>query len=457
MTCDHGQPNLKAYLDRELALRYRAALSFHLSRCPHCRAEMEAIRMACDSFRSLQAPSPSDETRRVVLDAARAGRPSPLCAAGRRLRSWGLAMGAAGLLVALAAYLTLRPSPAQAALERVVAAESHVKTQHMVMSVQQSNGTKETRISWYADGKWRMEEWRDGKQDSVQVYDGKKLHQYLVKKNQVYLNTSDQPFGTEFKGFTVAAMTPVMSDAKVEVESVNEGGRVLNRFDVTREGLPERYIILADPQTDLPTSFQLYARVDGEWKLAGGTEVMEYNVAVDPKLFVLTYPADVKVVDKGSADDRWRQRYQRGMVRVRAGDFEAVLRDFQVTVDGDVFAIWTPGEPVGVPGPEAELRDSLGTIYLRVRETFQPGSDPGAWFMPLKPLASRPKWYELVVTPEGVPVTFRVADPVFTPEALPHYPIPKHERGKPAFLWPFTETELQGRHAETLESYRRGP
>ena len=455
MTCDHVQPSLKAYLDRELNLRERVALSFHLSRCPLCRAEMEAIRMASHEFKSLDAPESSDETRRAVLEAAHTQRPSPLRTAGRRVRSWGLAFGAAGALLALAAYLTLRPSPAQAALARVAAAVEAVRTQHTVMWMQPPGGPRETRVSWYAEGKWRMETRREGELTELTVYDGEWSNGYNPATNTAYLRISEQPFGTDFKGFSVAAMMPVMRDAKVEVETVNEDGRVLNRFDITREGLPERYVILADPQTDLPISLQLYVRVDGAWKLAGGAEVMEYNVPVDPKLFVLSYPADAEVVDKGSADDRWRQRYQRGLVRVRAGDFEAVLRDFQVTVDGDVFAIWTPGEPAGVPGPEAELRDNLGTVYLREWDSFQAGGDPCAWFIPLKPLASRPKWYELVVQPEGVSVSFRVTDPVFTPQTLPQYPIPKHERGKPAFMWPFTETELRERHTETLESYRR--
>jgi len=140
MTCDHVQPSLKAYLDRELNLRERVALSFHLSRCPLCRAEMEAIRMASHEFRSLEAPKSSDETRRAVLEAAHTQRPSPLRTAGRRVRSWGLAFGAAGALLALAAYLTLRPSPAQAALARVAAAVEAVRTQHTVMWMQPPGG-----------------------------------------------------------------------------------------------------------------------------------------------------------------------------------------------------------------------------------------------------------------------------------------------------------------------------
>ena len=218
MTCDRVQSSLKAYLDQELNLRDRAALSLHLSRCPQCRAEMEAIRIASHGFRSLTAPQSSDETRRA---GARGGaHTAPLLSSHR---GPSLAVVGAGLrrsrqaLLTLALYLVLRPSPAQAALARVADAVRAVRTQHLVMWMRPPGGPRETHVSWYSEGRWRMERRQGGALTQLSIYDGEWLNSCDPKTNTLYLRTSDQPFGTVFEGFGVAAMLKAMKEAEVEV------------------------------------------------------------------------------------------------------------------------------------------------------------------------------------------------------------------------------------------------
>jgi len=435
MTCDRVQSSLKACLDREVNPRDRAALSFHLSRCPHCRAEMEAIRMASHGFRSLSAPRSSDETRQAVFEAARTQRPSPLRTAGRRLRSWGLALGAAGALLVLALYLALRPSPAQAALARVADAVEAVRTQHTVMWMQPPGGPRETRASWYSEGKWRMEVRREGQLTELTVYDGEWSNGYNPATNTAYLRMSNQPFGTDFKGFSVAAMLESLGDADVKLEAVvGREGRRLNRFSVSHD--VERFVILADTQTDLPVSFEFYARAASGWEKAGGSEKVEYNLPVDATLFEFTPPERATVVDNQKLKEEWQQRFDQGIARQTVAGREVVLRDFQVTAVGDVYVIWTEGtvDPhLAAEHYDSHLTDSLGTHYFH-SYGFQAWGKPSGWFVPVEPPAGRPAWYELtVVTQKRDEVRFRITHPMLSASADPTYPTFKDKPGKSAF------------------------
>ena len=396
--------------------------------------------MASHQFISLDAPQSSEETRRVVLEAARAERPSSRRAAGRRLRSWGLAFGAAGALLALALYLALRPSPAQAALARVADAVEAVRTQHTVVWMQSPGGPRETHASWYSEGKWRIEIWREGELTELTVYDGEWSNGYNPATNTAYLRTSNQPFGTDFKGFSVAAMMPAEGDAKAEVGQVNEDGRLLNRFEITRRGSAERYIILADPHTDLPVSFEFYARAASGWEKAGGSEKVEYNLPVDPALFEFTPPEGATVVDNHKLKEEWQQRFDQGIARQTVAGQEVVLRDFQVTAVGDVYVIWTEGtvDPhLAAEHYDSHMTDSLGTHYLH-SYGFQAWGKPSGWFVPVEPPAVRPAWYELMlVTRKRDEVRFRITHPMLSPSADPTYPAFRDKPGQAAFIVPW--------------------
>ncbi|MCJ7822729.1 MAG: hypothetical protein MUQ26_06590, partial [Armatimonadetes bacterium] len=268
---------------------------------------------------------------------------------------------------------------------------------------------------------------------------GERLHIYLPQQNTVFLNVSDQPFGTPFTGFKAQALLGGEApDAEITVQRARYQGRSVDRFERTHEGLDEKLVIFADRHTALPLAVEVYGRLSGDWQLLSGTETVEYNITLDPDLFVLSPPAGAVVVDKQAWAAAWQTRYDEGMARAVINGEEAVLRDFQVTTLGDVHAIWSPGRPVGVPGPYPKLTDSLGTLYLRVQEGFQAGDDPCAWFVPLLPLNTAPTWYELTVEtgPRDEPhVTFRVEQPILSPGPDPIYPVPDHTQGAVAFFW----------------------
>jgi outer membrane lipoprotein-sorting protein len=387
-------------------------------------------------------PAYGDTSReRALSEMSRAYGERPVRPPGRRGR-WVLRTATATAIIALGLGLFLlpqvRPVSAEAALGRVVGASEGVHTSHLVLWMALPGGMRETHTSWYDEGKWRLETWRGPDLVRVQVHDGEQSHFYSADDNTAYLNASDSPFGTPFNGFTVGAMLESLGeDRDVAMEATRtEDGRPADRLTITTwnqhtptERTPgERLILLADPETDLPLSLEVYVSVGDEWQLVGGTETVEYNLTVDPTLFVLDYPPNAHVVDRGKLSQEWQQRYDRGLDRIDTAEGDIVLRDFQVTALGDVAAIWTGTSPF----VEVTLADSLGTSYLRNQQGFQAHRDPCAWFIPVSPPSSRPSWYALVIGEHG----FRVSEPVIVDGADPMYPPRQHVRGEAAFISP---------------------
>ena len=457
MTCPRVQQNLKAYLDGELGRVARAGVRAHVLRCEACRTEAAALRAVCDSVKLLRPPVSPAGIRARAHEAARSMRPDPHVSPRSR-RRWLLPAFSAAILLAVAIWLLLpAATDAQAAFAAVTAAVDGVDTFHMVGWTELPGQHRTTSETWYAAGKWRMEE----SSGEMQVFDGERLHIYLPQQNTLFLNVSDQPFGTPFTGFKAQALLRgEASDAEITVQRARYQGRSVDRFERTREGLDEKLVIFADRDTALPLAVQVYGRLSGAWQLLGGTETVEYNISLDPDLFVLSPPAGAVLVDKEEWVTAWQTRYDEGMARAVINGDEAVLRDFQVTTTGDVFAIWSPGRPVGVPGPYAKLTDSLGTLYLRPQEGFQAGHDPCAWFIPLVPPSSTPAWYELTVgiaprlpSQHEQRVTFRVAEPVLSPIPSPIYPTPRPRPGAPAFRGP-DASDAEATRAETRAAYQ---
>jgi len=440
MTCTQCLTNLNAVADNEVGWITRTALGLHLLRCPRCRAELHAIHSLSQQLGSLPVPAPSETTRALIIEAARRPRSLPEKASPRPIRL--LAFGFLAVLlpaVALILSLAARPAPAQAALARVIAAAEGVETCHMVLWFHQPGGMLETHHTWFAHGQWRLDAYRGDELTSVRVYDGLESHFYDPQTDTVWRSVSDKPFGTPFRGFTVGAMLETMGDDEVLLDQVRSAdGQLLNRFTITDHGLGERVVVLADPKTHLPVSMEVYARLTSAWELVGGTERIAYNLPADPGLFVLKPPDTARVINRMQMVEQWQRRYDEGMLRVQLDGDEVILRDFQVTETGDVYAIWSPG----ALDTDAQLADNLGTTYLRISEGFRAGHDPSAWFVPLMPPASAVASYELTValgpqddSRDDRHVTFHVHEPVLSPTADPIYPIPEHTEGPVYFFW----------------------
>jgi hypothetical protein len=459
MRCDNARENLTAALDRELNWPARLALRAHLLHCPACRAEAGRLKALAQQLTALPAPPPQEATRTAVLAAAREGVP-----AARPARSRLVVSAAGAVLLAVLAFLFLtRPTPAQAEYIRMLTATGEVRSAHMAWHIAQPNTNSfEEHATWYADGKWRIELHRDHVMAEVLVYDGKRRDTYDAPANCVRLNIPGSPFGTPFRGFTVDTMFGEAGDREVTVEEITSAeGRALNRFTITNAGPGERSIVDADPQTNLPVRFELQYRAGLWWKTIGESDVVEFSTALDPKLFVLDYPVNAEVIDEEAVRTAWRQRYDAGLMRTTVGGREAVLRDFQVTTGGDVFAIWTwegwvgpaqVGDPGLVRTDQAEgvgLTDSLGTEYLTDesgRGAFQAWDKPCAWFVPRRPPTQTPSWYLLTFRAQGRTFSFRMTDPIHSPSPDPTYPMFSTKRGEAGLLYP------QGEGAEKMRA-----
>ncbi len=439
MNCNRVLPELKAYADRELSLLARLRLRTHIAECPACQAELEKLHTCTEMLKALSVPSGGHHIRSAVMEAAHALRPAKT-RTWRSRRAWvTLAVGLGILVAAGLGFLPhLRPVSAEAALARVLTASENVHTSHLVFWIDLPGGIRETHASWYDEGKWRLETWRKSDLVRVQVHDGDQSHFYDIQENTVYLNASDSPFGTPFRGFTVGALFESLGrDRDVTVERTrDEDGQPANRFVITawNQHTPtdrtpsERFVILADPETDLPLSWQVYISSGRKWQMVGQSETVEFNVPIEPTLFVLDYPPDAQVIDKSKLSEEWQQRYDRGLDRIQTAEGEIILRDFQLTALGDVAAIWTGTSS----SAEARLTDSLGTAYVRATEGFQAGSDPCAWFVPVTPPSSQPEWYALAL--EGR--QFRLSEPIIVDGPDPIYPAFEHIRGRAAFISP---------------------
>ncbi len=211
-------------------------------------------------------------------------------------------------------------------------------------------------------------------------------------------------------------------------------GRKVEEYTATDEGLGERLVLLADPETELPVKVELYSGYGGKWELAGETERIEYNVPIEEARFAFTAPPGTQTVDKDQLVAEWKQRYYRGLQRVNVNGQEVVLRDFQVTTTGDVYAVWTGFgiitghcNPKDLPAGweptrwETTLTDSLGTVYLGGGR-FWVRQDPSDAFCPLTPPAHQPQWYELTIECKGQTFAFKVTQPNYSPLPDPVFP-----------------------------------
>ncbi|MFP3939697.1 MAG: anti-sigma factor family protein [Thermoanaerobaculia bacterium] len=104
--------DLSAYLDGELAAPEERAVEAHLARCRRCRTELEGLRRVVERVQSLQRATPPPalaETvaRRVALETGRRGLLDRLEGALRRLPVEPATLLTFGVVVALAAIVSL--------------------------------------------------------------------------------------------------------------------------------------------------------------------------------------------------------------------------------------------------------------------------------------------------------------------------------------------------------------
>jgi anti-sigma factor RsiW len=110
MWCRTATRLLSAHLDDRLGERRRADLDAHLARCAACREDLEALRAASQSLRSLgRAEPPPGLAARVVRAAMAAPRREPSWLERLLPLTWPVAAATAAAALALAITV---PAPA---------------------------------------------------------------------------------------------------------------------------------------------------------------------------------------------------------------------------------------------------------------------------------------------------------------------------------------------------------
>lgn len=72
MTCREFADLVTPYLEKELPLGQRAAVSLHLAICRNCTAYLEQVKLTVEETRKLREGEPDEATRARLLAAFRA-------------------------------------------------------------------------------------------------------------------------------------------------------------------------------------------------------------------------------------------------------------------------------------------------------------------------------------------------------------------------------------------------
>lgn len=182
---------------------------------------------------------------------------------------------------------------------------------------------------------------------------------------------------------------------RVDLQQIDVDGGPVLRATILNSGLPERYVIDADPKTELPVRMRVDALERGEWKVRS---VLEFD-----------YSAPVAAI----APDL--RRFPRITARAANADFESamtrktlaelplkrgrlVVRALDIARDGTVFVAYQSGDGRSNQwkGYAFELADDLGSRYVHVADLFSESeresmSPEGAVqmevFAPLEPIS----------------------------------------------------------------------
>lgn len=166
-----------------------------------------------------------------------------------------------------------------------------------------------------------------------------------------------------------------LPDASVSpVEEFREDGHDRLRVTLTQNGLPERYVIVADAKTELPVRMVIQSEERGRWRTR-----QELAFRYDPSI---TIPkpdfAKIPAVTQEQADASFESAMTKetlAKVGLRRGRF--VVRRIDVAEDGTVFVAYQSGErsPNTWRGYAINLKDDIGTEYVRVGQATISGQE----------------------------------------------------------------------------------
>ena len=181
---------------------------------------------------------------------------------------------------------------------------------------------------------------------------------------------------------------------RVALEKIVVNGREILRATITDTGLPERTIIEADPQTDLPFHVSSESLEMGKWRVR-----QEFEFVYQPGLNVNTpdfTKTPVLTIEQS------RERFIDSMTKSELGrlklkDRTIIIRKVDVANDGTVFVGYQAGNMNSRrwTGSYLTINDSLGTEYVQSNGPSYNGVAEGSFpkegrlelemFIPVKP------------------------------------------------------------------------
>ena len=198
---------------------------------------------------------------------------------------------------------------------------------------------------------------------------------------------------------------------RVSVERVNVGNKELLRATIKNGDLPERYIIDADPDSQLPQHVTIESLELGTWR-PRQVVVFDYKEGLQvDKADLSKFPVVTK--EQAAANfEKAMTKSSMATIPLRKGNL--IIRALDVADDGSVYVMFQAGnrEPHTWRGYGIGLSDDLGTEYVRAGDLFSvdEGSIPtdGKFecevFVPRKPIhSSIPRNFKLIalLTKEG--------------------------------------------------------
>lgn len=307
-----------------------------------------------------------------------------------------------GVAVSAALLIVMGPPVyAQAMVGRIAGALDGVQTVRIQRTSVDAEGNRIAAGDvQYDGGRWRI---RSAGQD-ILFRQGKTYTFDPVVKAYVVSPGADGPFAKP-TGIRMSEMLGAANqwslERRVQIEEATLEGRPMRRATVENPGLGERYVIYADPQTDLPREVQVEGREGDRWRLRM-IQSFDYGSRVPAHAFELEKGKPVigeaerasRVAKAMTSETIAEMPLRRGRLVVRAVD---------VAADGTVFIAYQSGDasPYTWRGFAFDLSDDLGTQYAR-REVFGGAEDLVRLskdrklelevFVPLQPIpAGRPR------------------------------------------------------------------
>ncbi len=255
------------------------------------------------------------------------------------------------------------PQRASASFTRVMQTVDGAKTASLIFK--SADGIS-TRAIYYMDGKWRIEEGSE----IATVYDRGIAVRYAKSQNVSYATKCSGPFANPIESFKISSIIQSQPGSFMpKRERQKDNGRDADVYTVVSG--PEKHVFYVDPSTDMPYRAEMSYRGKDDWILRESIK-MSFDTPLKPSLFQV--PASRRIVNLDTAKPAFLKILEEtrlGAIKTRKG--ECVIRDVQVSANGDVSVLYTASgiKPNLFLEPIA-LHDNAGNTYLKVDSQIRP-------------------------------------------------------------------------------------